>query len=244
MVVVDVVFVADRLVRMIHPPAGSLARPSTRPPAYPQTHPVPLLPALSGEVTVTKAADGRKETHHRGYFFGSLDDTSEEGGAEDTVTASSACVFAFLPKPDEPAAGPAAPQHLLDYFRTLSDACAPLKESLSLTDLEHVTDLGGGGYGTVLLMRSKRDNSAIAVKVLLRRAIVKRKQAQGNFIRIKWLFHSIVTMRHPSLDPVPLTTTNTCHQRRCRIHHSCRRRFCCGHSGSRSMLCGHSACRE
>ena len=64
---------------------------------------------------------------------------------------------------------------------------------MSLDDLEHVTDLGGGGYGTVMLMRHKRDKTPVAVKVLLRDVIVKRKQC-AHVLSEKHLMNEL---RHP-----------------------------------------------
>uniref|UniRef100_A0A7S3B1M2 cGMP-dependent protein kinase n=1 Tax=Haptolina ericina TaxID=156174 RepID=A0A7S3B1M2_9EUKA len=138
---------------------------------------------IEGELMVA-SADGRKQKQQRGYYFGSLSDetgqrySGEGNDALDTVTASTSCVCAYLTQLDDEAAGHPVPPRVRECLAALSVASAPRKASLSLADLEHVADLGGGGYGTVLLMRNRSDGSPAALKVLLRAAIVKKRQCE------------------------------------------------------------------
>ena len=66
-------------------------------------------------------------------------------------------------------------------------------EVLELSHLEHVADVGSGGYGTVMLMRDKRNDRPIAIKCL-RRDMLDRAKVRARVLSEKRL---MVEVNHP-----------------------------------------------
>jgi len=128
---------------------------------------------VDGTVSV-RAQGGRWHQESRGFFFGCAND-ERLGANVKTVTE---CVFAVYAVDEN------VPQRLLEMFQKLCAISAPIisairsgrEHIMSLEDLEHVADIGSGGYGTVVLMRHKTDNQPVAVKVLVREVVVQRQQ--------------------------------------------------------------------
>jgi len=138
----------------------------------------------TGEHTPTKSEKG-----HRGFFFGEIGILSNPIKSRATVTATTDVVCAVL----ERATASTLPSKFVCICELMRKPFAHATASISLEDLEHVADIGGGGYGTVLLMRNKKNSNPIAMKVMLREEVEKRKQCEHVMSEVRLLNE----LRHP-----------------------------------------------
>ena len=135
---------------------------------------------IEGSATVTvDKGDGSGQSFvcascRRGDFFGESTVLKITENNPATVRADDpGCTCAIFDT--RGAGGKALTPRLCNYLEAVA-AARRVPAALSLGALEYVADIGGGGYGTVMLMRHKRDKQPIALKVMRRERIQQPKQ--------------------------------------------------------------------
>ena len=118
-------------------------------------------------------------------------------------SASESCVCAVLCD----ASGVALPAQLEAHLLSFRASYVQPSQALHLKHLEHVADLGAGQYGTVLLMRDRRDDTPVALKLMRRDAVVKARQCK-HVLSEKQL---LVELRHPFIVRLLATFKDSLH---------------------------------
>lgn len=154
---------------------------------------------LEGEATVSIDVGGGKmvmaASRRRGDFFGERTMLGLAPANTATITAKTRVVCAIF---DAGEVGTPSRKELPPILRTHLEMVAKhhvIPEKLELGQLEHISDLGAGAFGTVMLMRHRQDHRPIALKCLLRDEI-KKKSHRDHVLSEKRL---MVELRHPFL---------------------------------------------
>jgi CRP-like cAMP-binding protein len=152
---------------------------------------------IEGEARVEVEVDSGKSitcaSRRRGDFFGERTTLGLAPRNTATVTAHTRCVCAYFDVSTGGGLDKLSAKLQAHLQRIANSHVIP--EVFDLSMLQHVTDLGSGAFGTVMLMRHNVDSRPLALKCLLRDAITKESTKQHVLAEKKIM----VELHHPFL---------------------------------------------